>query len=356
MSLLRLCQQQVRKYNAVTVISLQPKSELHQQFINAGVSVVYLDMTKASQILTVASKLRRAIKAAQPAIVQSWMYYSNALASVACIGLDVKLIWSIRRTQVPVKSLFSTLFMRICALLSHWAPAKVCYNARAGVVEHQRYGYAAAKSAFIANGFEFTPRAHFLNGRDEARTKLGISQQDTVLICVARWHQDKGQDLLIQAVASIREKQPDVKLLLVGRDCSESNPELVALIAQHQLTNQVVLVGEQMPVAPWLVLADIYCMPSRTEGFPNALVEALALDLPAVATSVGDAGLIADNALQLVSPNPNELAEAILVLLQKPVTERLQLAAEVGESVRQRFAIAACAESYDKLYCQVLEF
>ena len=355
MSLLRLCKQQVQRYQRVTVISLQPKSELYQQFIDAGVSVVCLDMTKASQLLAVTWKLRSAIKAAKPEIVQSWMYYSNALAALACMGLGIKLIWSIRRTEVPVKSTFSALFMRCCALLSHWLPAKVCYNARAGISAHEQFGYATDKSELIANGFEFVPRSRFDEGRVEARAKLGISTQDTVIICVARWHPDKGQDLLIQALASVGNTLADVKLLLVGRDCTESNDELTALITQYQLKERVILVGEQMPVSSWLVLADLYCMPSRTEGFPNALVEAMALDVPAVATAVGDTPIITETLLQLVPPRADALAEAITAAVATPATERLQHAVRAGVLIRQQFAISACADSYDKLYRQVLE-
>lgn len=355
MSLLRLCREQVRRYNAVTVISLQPQADLHQQFIDAGVTVVCLDMTKASQLLAVIWKLRRAVKAVKPEVVQSWMYYSNAVASMACIGLGVKLVWSIRRTEVPVKSLFSSLFMHFCALLSHWAPKKVCYNARAGVIAHEQFGYATGKSVVIANGFEFTPRANYLAGRGERRASLGIGEHDLAVICVARWHPDKGQDLLLQAMAAVSPRLPNVKLLLVGRDCTEGNASLMELIARYQLAERVILLGEQMPVAPWLVLADMYCMPSRTEGFPNALVEAIALDLPAVATSVGDTSIIADYAQPLVPPQSEALAKAITSILTMPVAERVQLAVRAGESVRQRFSIAACTESYDKLYRQVLE-
>lgn len=355
MSLLRLCREQVKRYNQVTVISLQPQSELYQQFINANVKVVCLNMTNAGQVFSTLLALRNAIKKASPDIVHSWMYYSNFLVSLACTGFPQPVIWAVRRTEVPAKSIFSRMFMKSCALLSHFAPSRVCYNAHAGIKAHEGFGYARAKSVFIANGFDFESAAEQVVDRLELRSRQGLDNNVPVVLCVARWHSDKGQDLLIEALSIVKQDFDTVKLVLVGRGCDINNSAVSSQLEKFSVGDNVILVGEQLPVEPWFGMADLYCMPSRTEGFPNALVEAMALDLPCVATDVGDVATIVEEGVYLVEPEPQALAQAIISQLARSQQQRLINARKAGAKIRKRFAITEITENYDKLYRKVLE-
>lgn len=354
-SLLRLCREQVKHYPKVVVISLQPQAELHSQFVGIGVTVVYLNMTKASQVLRIIATVRRVIVQTQTAVVHSWMYYSNAIVSAACIGLGIKIIWSIRRTEVPSRSVFSRCFMRFCAFLSHISPARVCYNAEAGLIAHEAFGYTRHKSVFIPNGFDFSTARELSCDSLALRQQLGISADKVIIVSAGRWHIDKGQDLLLEALNQIRKQFPMVVLVLVGRGCEISNKDAVSLLAHHNVRDNVYLVGEQVPVDPWMRLADIYCMPSRTEGFPNALIEAIAMDMPFIATNVGDTAAIVGETSNLVKPEISELVAAVLRILSEPADTRNFRAQQLGARIRKRFGIAEIAKRYDKLYGELLK-
>lgn len=354
-ALLRLCREQVKRYSSVIVISLQPEAVLHDDFVTAGVRVICLNMSRGRQVLSVLLRLRALLRQLKPDIIQSWMYYANFLASLAKIGLDLPLIWSVRRTAVPVSSVFNRLFMRCCALLSYCSPARICFNAEAGMVQHVQFGYAKHKLACIGNGFDFAAMQSAISDRDCLRQELSLSPDDIAVLCVGRWHRDKGQDILLQAIAKLLVVRPQLKLVLIGRGCEQANTDLWAIVTQLGLQQNVLLCGEKAPVAPWFSVADVFCLPSRTEGFPNALAEAMVFGIPAVATDVGDAAKLAAGNITLALPESSSLAEAIIAVLQQPELQRITRAEHGRESVKQRFSIASITAQYHDLYQKVLE-
>ena len=354
-SLLRLCRQQVKQYSLVTVISLQPKATLHDAFIAAGVQVICLNMNHGQQLFKVLLRLRRLLRQLKPDVIHSWMYYANFIASIASIGLSIPVVWSVRRTAVPVRSMFSRLFMRSCALLSHLSPKRICFNAQAGMRAHLQFGYALQKTVYIGNGFDFSTLQAEPAIRDNLRAELGVTDDMLVIACIGRWHADKGQDILLRAMANLIEHFSNLKLVMIGRGCDNTNGQLTELITELKLTENVILCGEKAPVAPWFNVADVFCLPSRTEGFPNALAEAMATGLPCVSTDVGDAAELGAGNILLANAEPKSLAAALSEMLKLPEKQRLALAKRCRESVISRFSIEQVTAQYHELYLDSLE-
>lgn len=354
-ALLRLCREQVKCYSAVTVISLQPKATLHDDFIAAGVKVICLNMSHGWQLCAVLLRLRKLLQELKPDVLHSWMYYANFISGIAKIGLAKPLIWSVRRTAVPVRSLFSRLFMRSCAWLSYLSPSRICFNAQSGKKAHLQFGYAQKKSVFIGNGFDFSSLEPDPEIRQKLRSELGITNNMLVIACVGRWHKDKGQDILLSAMAEIMTDFSHLKLVMIGRGCDNTNVELTESLTELKLSGAVLLCGEKIPVAPWFNVGDIFCLPSRTEGFPNALAEAMATALPCVSTKVGDATEVGAGFIFLANPEPKSLAAALRKMLNQPKAQRLALAESGRDSVVRRFSIVQVAAQYHDLYLDVLE-
>ncbi|MCH7813976.1 MAG: glycosyltransferase family 4 protein [Planctomycetes bacterium] len=160
-------------------------------------------------------------------------------------------------------------------------------------------------------------------------------------------------DVLVRATALVCRAQP-VQLVIVGD--GPYREELVAAIVANDLADSVRLLGMRGDVASWLQAADAFVFPSRTEGLPNALLEAMAVGLPVVTTDVaGCRDLIEDGRTGLLVPvdDAAALAAAMLRLLdQRPFARRLGEAA--ADHVRRRHRRKDCFEAYRALYRQTL--
>lgn len=351
--LLRLCKEQLKRYDKVTVISLTTKGSLADAFKSAGVNIVALGMNSGLDMFRACWLLRQELLRIKPDLVQSWMYHADLLTALVKLTMPHSpLIWSIRCTDVPAGNKFTYVVMKCCAYLSSFVPDRITCVAAAAKVKHISYGYDPRKLMAIPNGYNFENLQFSAYDRDVIRNKLGLSSE-LVLGAVGRYHNDKGQDILIEALA--RYKMAAWKLILVGRYCDSNNQELVARIEQAGLADRIILAGEQSNVSAWLSAFDIFVMPSRTEGFPNALAEAMAVGLCCIATKVGDAALLAEDTVILSKANVNSFSEAIATVFRMKNVERQDLGMLASRRVHAEYSMQKAAANYHQLYSELIK-
>jgi len=168
-------------------------------------------------------------------------------------------------------------------------------------------------------------------GRDEILADLGLTGRK-ILLTVARFSLQKDHATLIAAMSQIVADHPDVLLLLVG---TGSELETVgALVAQLGLTQHVQFLGQRDDVAALMAAADLFVLPSRFEGLPLAVLEAMAAGLAVVATRIGGTlEALGDDHPHLVEPGDAAgLARNVIALLHDPLAARA-----LGEAQQQRF-------------------
>lgn len=129
----------------------------------------------------------------------------------------------------------------------------------------------------------FRPRTQ--EDRAAARRALGLPQTVPVVATVGRQEHQKGQRYLIDALALVTRRHPDVRLLIAGRSGNASSA-LTAAIRRHGLTQRVHLLGHLADVRPVLAAADVFAFPSVYEGLGGALIEALACEVPVVVSDL----------------------------------------------------------------------
>lgn len=179
-------------------------------------------------------------------------------------------------------------------------------------------GVPRSKLTVIPNGVDalrFHPR-----DRAECRTSLSLPQGDLLVACVSRLSPEKGIDTLIDAAPRLFERVPAARIALIG-----DGPERMYLeskVARSGLQQRVRFVGNvgHETVALWLGAANAVCIPSLSEGHPNAAMEALASGRPLVASRVGALpSMILPGVGQLVEPaNATDLADALTRVLAMP--------------------------------------
>lgn len=188
------------------------------------------------------------------------------------------------------------------------------------------------------------------------RKQLGIGDSEHVVLAVGRLSREKAHFDLIEACRYLRGTTPGVafKLIVVG-----DGPERSRLKAAVESTESkdVIFTGQVNDVHPFYAIADVFVLPSHSEGSPNVLLEAMAANLPIVATEVGGVPEMVTNneSALLVPPNdPRALARAISSLLtDRDLAQRLTTRAAV--LVDTRFDPENYVRSLVKSYREVIE-
>jgi glycosyltransferase involved in cell wall biosynthesis len=175
-------------------------------------------------------------------------------------------------------------------------------------------GFAKNQIVLLPNGID--PLAY----RDIAARRLCHQEapagESLTVVCVARLSYQKGQDVLLQAWSLVQESVPTARLILAGD--GEQRVQLELLATDLGISDTVDFAGLVTDTRALLAAARVFALPSRYEGMPNALLEAMAAGLPCVATQVsGSEDAIVDGQSGLLVPpdDPGALASALVALL-----------------------------------------
>jgi glycosyltransferase involved in cell wall biosynthesis len=179
--------------------------------------------------------------------------------------------------------------------------------------------------------------------RAEIRSRLGLAESKVVLY-VGRLEHVKGVDCLLDAWPSVIRDVPDAQLVIAGDGASRAGLE-------QRATPRVRFLGAQSDPLPLYQAADCYVLPSRSEGLPTALMEALSVELPVVCTAVGGITeiLSGHESETLVQPDdPAELAARLTSQLRTPTSPASRDA--LRQRIRTSYSIAATADQLAGLY------
>jgi glycosyltransferase involved in cell wall biosynthesis len=186
------------------------------------------------------------------------------------------------------------------------------------------------------------------------RRSLGVAENEVLVGTVANLRATKGYPDLLQAAAAIsREGGDDVKFVSIGR--GPLLDDLRALHAQLRLGDRFEFLGFRPDAIQLMSAFDIFCLPSHHEGLPIALMEALALGLPVVATRVGGVEELVTNGSEavLVPPHrPDLLAGAILDLVRDP--ERRAAMAQRSRARGERLDAPGTVATIEDVYREIV--
>jgi len=186
--------------------------------------------------------------------------------------------------------------------------------------------------------------------REALRRQLLGGEEGPLVLAVARLQPAKGIADLIVAAASLRRRLPGTRVVVAG-----SGPEEQALRDQAReagLGSSFSLLGSRSDVGSLLASADIFCLPSRHEGLPISLLEAMQAGLPCVATRVGGVpGLLVDGIHGLlVQPGEPDRLAAALERLASAQDQAKEMGERARALVRERYDAAAAAAAYACIY------
>lgn len=338
------------------VIALHPEGGMRQRFIDVGIEIVALDF-KRSPVLNF-FRLFFLILRKRPDIVQTWMYHSDLLGGLAArLAGNRNVIWGVRTTEVNAGvSRATAVVRRACAWLSWWVPHSIVCAAEASRRVHVALDYEATRMVVIPNGFDMTGLEATANQQTALRETCGFGVDDVVVGSLGRFNPDKDQENFVRAAGLLAQQNEQVRFLLVGRDLVAGNVQLASWLDQTGYADRFVLLGERADAPVCLAAMDIFCLSSRTEGFPNVVGEAMAMGLPCVVTDVGDVSLlVADAGVVVPKEDYVALAEGIARVMEMTPDARQQLGQKAKARIQAEFTMERTRERFEALYEQVIE-
>ena len=210
-------------------------------------------------------------------------------------------------------------------------------------------GVVRSKVAMLSNGVR-----HAEPDRVTLRSELGLSPEDRLIVAVGNLYPVKGHVYAIDALALLAARHPSVHLAISGR--GELEGELLARAREHGLEHRVHLLGLRSDVPAVLAAADLFVLPSLSEGLPLALLEAMFAGCPIVASDVGQVRVALNNGAAgiLVEPGDSSaLADALDRLLSNPAEAR-RLGALASLHAAGEYDLSRMVQRYAAVYREAM--
>lgn len=330
----------VSKNNEVSIVTLRNSEVAY--FLNGKVKYFNCNKTYNSKSTYEGVKnniyhierVKSLIKKENPDIIMCFSVTSLFITLVANIAHNSKVIYSERSN--PYAIMKGTIWKKLKRPLSILADGCIFQTERA----KSYYPKVIRKKSIIIQN------PVFVNDYKDLPTK--VSRKKTI-VSVGRLIDSKGFDVLIKAFSIIHQEYPDYKLLIYGD--GEKLENLQTLIKKLSLENRVELPGHIKNIPINIFDAALFVFPSRLEGMPNALLEAMACGLPCISTDcdMGPREIIRnyENGILVPVDKEIEMAKAIRVILNDT-----RLAIEIGNNAKR----IKEKNSIDVIGDQILEY
>ncbi len=272
--------------------------------------------------------VRKILRTERPDVIQTVLFHSDLVGRLAAIGTPAKVISRLVNTdydKIRVHDPNIRPFrFRMARLIDSWT---------ARHLTHQIYANSNAVKTAAIRDLGISPEKIIVleesrdasrlgqpscHRRKLARIRLGLDESQEVLVNIGRQDYQKGQRYLLEAMSMLVSTRPRLVLLMAGRTGDVSG-ELERLRDRLGLTGRVHFLGHREDVPEILASADLFVFPSFYEGLPGAVIEAMALGLPIVASDIDPVRETVEegrNALLVKPASPDELASAIERLLE----------------------------------------
>ncbi len=331
---------------------LGPEEEISKEIERIDIETVALNRVRYHRFTPgIVRDLYRLMKQKNIHIVRTHRYRANLYGRLAALlsGVPVKII-SLHDNYRKDLRLERRIVNKILLKATDKIVA-VSESIRKDIIKYD--GIDSSKILVIPNGIDterFNPEGNFA----DIRKGFSIKESDIVLGFIGRVVPAKGLEYLIDALPFLKKEFKNIKLLITGE--GSTMERLKKKAKENNVHDSIIFTGKRRDIPDILSCTDIFVMPSVAEGLPNALLEAMAMGKPIVATEVGGIPEVIKNRHSgfLVPPrNPEALATAI-----KDLISNEQLAAKMGQAARHivldNFSIWSIAQKWQTLYLSIL--
>jgi len=319
----------------------------------SGVDVILLE--KGSKYLY-PLRLLKALNTLKPHILNAYLLKAQIYTLIIRPFIsDTIVIFSIRDAMDysvyhgSRGSLFRVLVEKFSPLVNGYI-----FNSFAG--RELRSSIPPDKAYIIPNGIDTNRFAPDYSGHNHVKNEIGIGDDQLVIGIVANFSQYKGYETFIRAARIIADKHPNTQFVSIGNIKTSLGEEMRQLVNNLALTSRFHFLGARSDVNRLIPGFDIFCSASITEGFANAICEAMSCGKPCVVTDVGDSAvIIGDTGIVVPPSDPESLAAGIVKLLHMSPTERHQLGDKARSRIEKNFGIPRMVAATEKVYELLME-
>ena len=289
-------------------------------------------------------QLRQVLRAAPFQILHAHDGHGQTVSWMASAGLPVRRVASRRVAFLPGEGLRWTYPLKY----AHTCDAVIAVSdfIRQGAI---RCGLPESIIEVIPDGIEVPPDLPSQETRARARSRWGATEDDFVIGQLGAFTPEKGQDVALQALQSLKQSLPQSRLLLAGDGPTLNDPEISRRYAA--LGERVHLCGTLEDPAEFFAALDLFVMPSKSEGLGSSALMAMSYGLAVVASRVGGLPEVVEdgNTGWLIEPgSPAALAQAILAAASDRV--RLRRWATNGRERARFFTVDIMVRRTEVLY------
>lgn len=337
---------------SVATFKIEPSLGIFEEF-PCPLHLFPLRRTYDWNALRMAARLWRLIRSEHVTIVHTFFPTSNLWGAMVAKLSGCPVVVSSRRDMGILRTWKHRLAY---PLMNHWVDQVIAVsNAVRNFCMHQER-LAPEKVLTVYNGVDLEKIAA-TEPIQSVRSWLSLEKASHLIITVANIRHVKGIDIFVRAAQIVHREFPNAVFAVVGSGVKKDySQQLQKLIRSAGLTEHLKLTGPTENVFPVLKASDVFCLLSRSEGFPNALLEAMACGLPCVATRVGGSPEAVQNGENgfLVEPEDAEgAAHRILALLRQPELAR-KLGWAARQTVESKFTLEVVVKNLEEVYESLL--
>ena len=334
-----------------TVATLTGEEEFSVELRKRGISVYCLDCVQRRQAAHASRRLEQIIRKHDIDIVHTHLFDPTLIGVTTAKLLGRAAIMTrhhsdaLYRIQNPVKR---WMYLRLEQYCNAMADHIVAPSVEVQRILLQRQRVCASKVSLIPYPQDFG-RFQSVSENDIARVKRELGMKHTPnLVCVSRLHPEKGHVYLFDALASLGRESLNVTCYLVGEGPERKSLEEKAV--ELGIGQSIRFLGWRDDVLPILAAADVVVHPSLHEALPSALIEALALGKPIVASDVSGVRDIVNGYGEVVPPaNSRAFADAVRLVLAD-IESANRRAVQGRSHIFKYMAASRVAEAYVKCY------
>jgi glycosyltransferase involved in cell wall biosynthesis len=332
----------------ILIACLQRSGPLLSEVESLGVTIVEfpIDSLHNWKTARLFVQLVRFLRREQIQIVHTFDFYTSIFAVPAARLAGVPVVLASRRELLNLRTPWQQRAIRfICGLATG-----VVVNSRAVHHEMAKLGPASRRKINILPNCidldQFEPKL----SAGEIRRELGLSPNSILIGALGNLRPEKDLETFLQAARGILDVIPSAEFLVIGDGTAGS--QLKSLANDLHLSESVHFLGERQDIPDLLAALDLLVMSSYSESFPNAILEAMTMGKPVVATNVGGIPELVEEGQTgfLVPPrDPKAIADRVLSLCRDSA-HRLQMGQAARAQVEANFTVQAITARLEGIY------